>query len=65
MIKVFKDERGESREPARLICVKGHKSYFESTSIYYTHLIRVEESGKRAYFVYDPGKVYRFNKLYC
>lgn len=62
MTKMFKDSMSASREPARLLgTVDGFECY-ESTSIYMTHLVRMEK-GSSVKFMYDPGKVWRTSKF--
>jgi len=62
--KLFKDAVESHREPAELLGtwmrdgdMKGGRAY-GSTSIYFTHIVRVEK-GSKVEFVYDPGKVLR------
>jgi hypothetical protein len=58
MTKTFRDALGSSREPVRPLGAWDDWQAFESTSIYMTHLVRLERAGK-VRFVYDPGRVYR------
>jgi len=62
MTKVFKDQIETSREPARCLGKWDEYTAFESTSIYFTHLVRLEK-GKKVEFLYDPGKVSRYAKI--
>jgi hypothetical protein len=63
MKKTFKDGVSTSREEARFIGIWDNQANaFESTTIYMTHLVRLEGEGKVS-FVYDPGKVERHLKL--
>ena len=63
LTKTFKVDGGSSREPARHIGTWPDGSEaFESTSIYYTHLVRLEK-GTSVRFIYDPGRVYRSMKI--
>lgn len=62
MTKMFKDNISGSREPfVKLGTVDGMEC-FQSTSIYMTHLVRLER-GRSVHFLYDPGKVWRSLKF--
>ena len=63
MKKSFNDGVSSSKEPTNFIgCVAGWNCY-ESSSIYMTHLVRLERGGA-VKFMYDAGKVWRYANCY-